>query len=204
MAGIDVPTSLTLVNGLRDPGNGGAWRTFLDRYQVLIGAWCRRLNLNHSDAEEVSSAVLARLVEGIRTYDPSRRFRSWLKTVVHNEVRDLLRRRSRHPGDWASGDTDIQEELQNLHAPEDEFASRVEAEVEQLRQAAQRIASAVQARVLPHTWEAFELTEAHGLSVEEVAERLRMTIGAVYIARHRVLGLLREEANRQGSGEGET
>src|SRR5258708_1326617 len=70
MPGIDVPTSLTLVNGLRDPGNGGAWRAFLDRYQALISVWCRRLGLNCSDTEEVSAAVLAKLVEGIRSYDP--------------------------------------------------------------------------------------------------------------------------------------
>jgi RNA polymerase sigma factor (sigma-70 family) len=92
MAGIDVPTSLTLVNGLRDPGNGGAWRAFLDRYQALIGDWCRRLGLNHTDADEVSAAVLARLVEGVRSFDPQRRFRPWLKAVVLNDARDLRRR----------------------------------------------------------------------------------------------------------------
>jgi RNA polymerase sigma-70 factor (ECF subfamily) len=203
MAGIDVPTSLTLVRGLRDPGNSGAWRAFLDRYQALIGVWCRRLGLNASDTEEVSAAVLAKLVEGIRTYDPARRFRAWLKTVVHNEARDLLRRRSRRPGDWGSGDSDIHAQLENLQAPEEDLASQLEAEVQQLRAVAQRIAAAVQARVLPHTWQAFELTEAEGLPAEEVAGRLGMTIAAVYKARHRVLGLLREENRLQALGSGD-
>jgi RNA polymerase sigma-70 factor (ECF subfamily) len=202
MASINVLTSLTLVNGLRDPGNGGAWRTFLDRYQALIGAWCRRLGLNRSDEEEVSAAVLAKLVEGIRTYDPARRFRTWLKTVVCNEARDLRRRQSRRPGDWGSGDSAVQTLLHNLEAPADDLACQLEAEVEQVRHAAQRITAAVQARVLPHTWEAFELTEAEGLPAEEVARRLGMTIAAVYKARHRVLGLLREEGKQQARGAG--
>ncbi len=194
MARIDVLTSLTLVNGLRDPGNGGAWRTFLDHYQTLIGDWCRRLGLNHTDIEEVSAAVLAKLVEGIRTYDPARRFRAWLRTVVHNEVRDLRRRRGRRPGDWASGDSNVRAQLDNLEAPEEDLACRLEAEVQEVRQMARRIAAAVQARVQPHTWQAFELTEAEGLPAEEVAHRLGMSLAAVYKARHRVLGLLRDEA----------
>jgi RNA polymerase sigma-70 factor (ECF subfamily) len=197
MAGIDVPTSLTLVNGLRDPGNTGAWRAFLDRYQALIGVWCRRLGLNCTDTEEVSAVVLAKLVEGIRSYDPARRFRSWLKTVVHNEARDLQRSRSRRPGDWGSGDSGVHAQLENLEAPEEDLASQLEAEVQQLRASAQRIAATVQRRVLPHTWQAFELTEAEGLPAETVARRLGMTIAAVYKARHRVLGLLREESKQQ-------
>jgi RNA polymerase sigma-70 factor (ECF subfamily) len=204
MASIDVLTSLTLVNGLREPGNGGAWRIFLDRYQELIGQWCRQMGLNRSDADEVSSAVLGKLVEGIGNFDPARRFRPWLKTVVHNEVRDLQRRRCRRPGDWGSGDSDVQARLENLQAPEESLICQLDAEVQQLREAARKIAAAVQARVLPHTWEAFELTEAEGLAAEEVARRLGMTIAAVYKARHRVLGLLREEGNQQSLTEAGT
>jgi RNA polymerase sigma-70 factor (ECF subfamily) len=198
MGGLDVPTSLTLVNGLRDPGNAGAWRSFLERYKALIDAWCRGLGLNASDAEEAGAAVLAKLVEGVRSYNPARRFRPWLKAVVRNEARDLLRRRKRRPGDWGSGDSGVQAQLESIEVGEDELASRLENEVEQLRQAAQRIAAAVQARVQPHTWQAFELTEAEGLPAEEVGRSLGMTIAAVYKARHRVLGLLREEAQKEG------
>jgi RNA polymerase sigma-70 factor (ECF subfamily) len=202
MAGIDILTSLTLVNGLRDPGNGGAWRTFLDRYQALIGDWCRRQGLNRTDVEEVSAAVLAKLVEGVRTYDPARRFRAWLKAVVCNEARDLRRRRSRRPGDWGSGDPDVQAQLENLEAPADDLACRLEAEFQQACEAARRIAASVQGRVLPHTWQAFELTEAEGLPAEEVAQRLGMTIAAVYKARHRVLGLLREQGKQEALAAG--
>jgi RNA polymerase sigma-70 factor (ECF subfamily) len=194
MAGLDIPTSLTLVNGLRDPGNGGAWRAFLDRYRALIGDWCRRLGLNRSEAEEVSAAVLSKLVEGIRRYDPARRFRAWLKTVVHNEARDLRRRQSRRPGDWGSGDSDVLARLEDLQAPEEDLAGRLEAEVEKLQETAERIAAAVQGRVLPRTWQAFLLTEAEGLTGEEVARRLGMTVASVYKARHRVLALLHQES----------
>jgi RNA polymerase sigma-70 factor (ECF subfamily) len=202
MGGLDVPTSLTLVNGLRDPGNGVAWRTFLERYQALIGEWCRGLGLSPSDAEEVSAAVLAKLVEGVRSFDPARRFRPWLRTVVRNEALDLYRRRRRRPGDWGSGDSAVQAQLEGLEAREDDLAGLLEEEVVKLRQAARRIAAAVRGRVQAHTWQAFELLEAQGLPVEEAGRRLGMSIAAVYKARQRVARLLREEGQKQGRAGG--
>src|SRR4051812_20777710 len=95
-------TSPTLLRALRGPDNDeAAWHTFLARYQPLIEAWCRRDGLSAADADEVGSRVLAKLVKALRGfhYDPAHRFRSWLQTVVHNEVRTYRRDRARHPGD---------------------------------------------------------------------------------------------------------
>lgn len=50
---------------------------------------------------------------------------------------------------------------------------------------------AVQARVEPRTWEAFQLTALDGLSGAEAARRLGMSIAGVFKARSRVQQLLR-------------
>src|SRR5262245_64439447 len=86
--GSTVLTSPTLLRELGDPDHRDvAWRTFLQRYQPLIYRWSRRKGLNHDDAEEVRDRVLSKLVTALRDfdYDPARRFRGWLKTVVENE-----------------------------------------------------------------------------------------------------------------------
>ena len=58
MAGDNVAlTSPTLLGALWDPNNEAAWRTFLQRYQPLIGNWCRRRGLQGQDAEDVSATV---------------------------------------------------------------------------------------------------------------------------------------------------
>src|SRR4051812_27797034 len=101
-----VLTSSALLRELTNPDKrDAAWRTFLERYRPMIARWCRRSGLNYMDAEEVSAAVLGNLVKAMSrfVYDPARRFRGWLKTVVDNEVRTLRRRHARRPGDRGRG-----------------------------------------------------------------------------------------------------
>ena len=54
----------------------------------------------------------------------------------------------------------------------------------------------VQTLVEPHTWEAFRLTAQEGLSGAETAQRLSMTVTAVFKARSRVQQMLRERVER--------
>ena len=54
-------------------------------------------------------------------------------------------------------------------------------------------AGSVRLRVKPHTWEAFRLLAYEGLSGAEVAARLGMKIGAVFVAKSNVRKLIEEE-----------
>jgi RNA polymerase sigma-70 factor (ECF subfamily) len=56
----------------------------------------------------------------------------------------------------------------------------------------------VRRRVEPQTWEAFRLTSMEGLSGGEAARRISMKEAMVYVARGRVLKLLREEVRNLG------
>jgi RNA polymerase sigma-70 factor (ECF subfamily) len=51
-------------------------------------------------------------------------------------------------------------------------------------------------RVEPQTWEAFRLLAREGLSGEEVAARLRMSVATVFKAKSRVLEFIRQEVKR--------
>src|SRR5262249_59575335 len=121
----------SLLRHLGDPTHReAAWRTFLQRYQPLIAGWARRTGLGHDDAEEVTAAVLSRLVTALRDfdYDPARRFRGWLKTLVENEVRGLHRQRARRPGDRGSGHPLVHLRLAQLQAPDgiDELVAQLD------------------------------------------------------------------------------
>jgi RNA polymerase sigma-70 factor (ECF subfamily) len=195
MAGGSVAlTSPTLLGALWDPNNEAAWRTFLQRYQPLIDNWCRRRGLQDQDAEDVTATVLSRLVKEMRrfVYDPQHRFRGWLKTVVHREVCNFLRRKARRPGDWASGDPRVYEVMEALEAPAaaEELAGQLSAELEEH---AQRAVTLVRGRVEPHTWQAFWLTAIEQMPPGDVARRLGMTYSAVCMAKRRVGLMLREE-----------
>lgn len=193
----DSATSVTLLMRLRDPADGAAWDDFLRRYAPRIFQWCRRFGLQESDAADVTQDVLAKLVQAMRNfrYDAQRgSFRGWMKTVTRNAVLDLQRAWSRQAR--GSGDT---RQLRRLHAIQDpnaleELAREVEAEHERelLAAAEQR----VRLRVQDRTWNAYALTTQQNVSPADAAEQTGLRVAEVYVAKSRVLKMLREEVRR--------
>src|SRR5262245_35651922 len=196
-----VVTSPTLLQDLGDPDRRDeAWRTFLERYRPLIHGWCGRSGLNAGDAEEVSAAVLAKLVRAMRTfvYDPARRFRGWLRTVVDHEVCSLWRQRARRPGDYGSGAPGVHKELEAVRAPAavEDLVRELDETLERDLERARQVTARVRQRVGPNTWEAFWRTAIDKEPAGDVAGRLGLTVAAVYMAKRRVGCMLREEGAR--------
>jgi RNA polymerase sigma-70 factor (ECF subfamily) len=191
-------TSATLLGRLRQSATDqAAWAEFVHRYGRLIYQWCRRWKLPEPDAEEVTQAVLVRLVEKLRAfnYDPGRSFRAYLKTLTHYTWIDFLQARKRP--DAGSGDTDVADMLSSVEAGED-LAGRLQHEFDQelLEMAMQR----VQVRVEAHTWDAFRLTALEGQSGAEAAGKLGMKVTSLLAAKNKVQKMLQEEV-RQLEGE---
>ena len=93
----DLSTSSTLLFRIRDVSDSEAWGQFLERYTPRIYAWCRRYQLQESDASDITQEVLTKLIKAMQSfeYDASRgSFRGWLKTVTNNAIRDFLSSRS--------------------------------------------------------------------------------------------------------------
>ena len=54
----------------------------------------------------------------------------------------------------------------------------------------------VKARVQPHTWQAFRLMTQEGFRGQEVADRLGMKVGAVWVAKSKVQKMIADEVRR--------
>jgi RNA polymerase sigma-70 factor (ECF subfamily) len=192
-------TSASLLQRLQEGADDpAAWQAFVERYGPLIAAWCRRWQLQESDAQDVTQEVLLQLVEKLRSfrYDPARSFRAWLKTLVHHAWHDFLARRGR--AGLGSGDSAVWQTLQTVEARDDlerQFAEAFDREV--LEEAMAR----VRQRVAPHTWEAFRLLTFEGLSGAEVAPRVGMQVTMTYVARSKVQKMLREEIDKLNGPE---
>jgi len=76
-------------------------------------------------------------------------------------------------------------------AAREDLLQKIEAEADRelLGLAVQR----VRTRVQPQTWDAFEMLTSGGKSGEEVSSLLGMSLSSVYVARHNVQRMLREE-----------
>jgi RNA polymerase sigma factor (sigma-70 family) len=187
-------TSVTLLGRLRqDPGDQAAWNDFVARYEPKMLQWCRGWRLQESDARDVTQDVLLKLHGQLAkfTYDPSRSFRGWLKTLAHHAWRDLVDDRKRTGN--GSGDARMQEFLESIVASDDLVAHLVEEFRRELMDLAM---TRVRPRVADRTWDAFRLTALEGCAGATAAARLDMNITRVYTAKSEVKRMIRAEIRK--------
>jgi len=205
MPGSDSRTSMSLLGRLRQaPADQAAWSEFVERYGRKIYGWCRHWQLQEADAQDVTQDVLLKLAAKMRSfaYDRSGSFRGWLKTLTHHAWQDFVE--SRRRAGTGIGDTGGPNLLDTVEARAD-LLQRLEGEFD--RELLEAAMARVQLRVRPHTWEAFRLLAVEGLSGAQAADRLRMKVATVFVAKSKVQRMIQEETQRlegpdQESSEG--
>ena len=190
-------TRHTLIVKLRDPADAGAWREFVALYQPLVYRLARRKGLQDADAHDLCQEVFRTVARAVGRWelDPARgRFRGWLSTITRNLLINFLTRRPyRLRG---SGSTSVQELLESQ--PADDPSATAVFEAEYRRRVFRWAADEVQGEFAPSTWRAFWLTAVEGRTPAAAAAELGITVGAVYIARSRVLARLKGRINQLG------
>jgi len=187
-------TSAALLLRLRSqPGDADAWARFVRTYGPRIIQWGRRWGLQDADAHDVTQLVLIQFWRQIGRfrYDPSRRFRGWLRTLVHAAWCDFIEgRREWHQ---ATGGSGVLSHLESI-AARDDLAAAMDEEYDRelLRLAMKRI----QDRVHTKTWQAFWLLNFEGLTGQEAVARLGMRLGSTFAASSKVRRLIRDEVRR--------
>jgi len=179
-------TSVSLLLRLRQPNQQADWQRFVDLYAPLIYHWCRSQGLNPTDASDLVQEVLVVLVTKLPEfeYDPTQRFRGWLRTVTVNKVRDFQRQRSTRPL------TGVNETIERIAVAE---AVDLFEETEYRSFLVKRAMELMQAEFQDQTWQACWKHIAEGRKAADVAQELGITANAVHIAKCRVMRRLREE-----------
>jgi RNA polymerase sigma factor (sigma-70 family) len=192
-------TSITLLAKLREQStDSAAWQDFVRRYRPRVYAHCLACALQPADAEDVTQAVLLKLVARMREfrYDPAQSFRAWLRTVTRNVLCDFLAERRREQG---SGDSAVVRLLENLesrqglaHQVDETFAQELLDEALQW----------VRTQVTDQHWEIFRVTAIDGIPGAEAGKRLGLSAATVYMIKSRVQRLVRQEVRRLESVPG--
>ncbi len=188
-------TRASLILRLPRTEDAEAWREFVAIYEPFVYRFARRSGFQEADARELVQNVLLAVVKAVGRWqaDPDRaRFRTWLFTIARNQFLDLIaKKRRRKP--VHSGSSSLIDLLAQQPAP-DHLAEQLAVEH---RQTLFRFAAArVRQTFKPSTWRAFWMTSVEQCPVEEAAEALGLSTGAVYIARARVLARLRDEVRQ--------
>ena len=179
-------TRPSLIARLRLGEDQRAWEEFAALYTPLIHRAACRAGLQAADADDLTQEVLRSATTAIGELEvrPGA-FRRWLYTVTRNRISDFYkspRRRERGTGDTAG-----LERLNAVPAPDDQADWDREYERAVLGWAVER----VRGEFRESTWEAFWRTAVNGRSGPEVAAELGLSLGAVHVARSRVLARLK-------------
>jgi RNA polymerase sigma-70 factor (ECF subfamily) len=183
-------TRPSLLVRLRDPRDERAWSEFLEIYGPLVHRLARLRGLQDADAHDLAQEVFRAVASAIDRWDPDPAlgsFRGWLFRISRNLMVNFLIARDRHPR--GSGDTDMRHLLEAQPAPDGAESALFDEEYR--RRVFRWAADRVRPEFREPTWQAFWRTAIEGRPPKEVAEALGQSVGAVYIARSRVLARLR-------------
>lgn len=188
-------TSPSLLDSLRDASDELAWNKLVNLYSPLIRGWLQRHGAAIGDVDDVVQEVLTVVVRRFPEFRRQPRtgaFRSWLRTITANCLRDHWRRGNKQPA--AVGGSDYGEVINQLADPLSGISKLWDREHDE------HVIRYLLARIRPdfseQTWRAFQRFAMDGLSADEVAAELGMSANAVFIAKSRVMSSLR----RQGQG----
>ncbi|MDF1837205.1 MAG: sigma-70 family RNA polymerase sigma factor [Planctomycetota bacterium] len=169
-----------------------AWVEFLQVYEGAIFRMCRSKGLQDADAQDVTQEVLAAVHARVATWDsdPDQgSFRGWLMRVARNISIDSVTNRARRSAGHGSGDSRVEQMLNEAPDPWQEDGSIFDLEYS--RSMFAWAGEAVRGEVRSTTWKAFQLTSVQGLSAEDAAAQLGLTVGSVYTAKCRVVARIR-------------
>jgi len=183
-------THASLLLRLRDAGNAGAWEQFVEIYSPIIFGFCRNQGLQDADAADVCQEVLRAVAKAMQTFEYDRqrgKFRNWLLTVTRSKLSNFYSstQRKQEP----RGSTSIQ----RLVESEPSAAERSSWDTEYHGRLFHWAAEQVRPFTQEATWQAFWRTAIAEEDASKVAADLNLSVGAVYVAKSRVLARLREK-----------
>lgn len=201
-------TRASLLLRLRDAEDREAWVEFVEIYEPAVYRQLRKCGLQDADARELAQEFFIAVHRNIDRWEAGKErgsFRGWLKRVTRNLVINWMKRGQRRTIAWGGDDA---------QAFFDELAEEASGEsqafdLEMRRAIFHRAAAVVRQEQSPKAWRAFWETAVEGRPPAEVADGLKMSYGAVRVAKCRLLARLKEavkaiENEYQSNGENES
>ncbi len=196
-----IPTRLSLLSRLKRWDDQESWRDFFDTYWKFLYSVAIKAGLSDSDArdmvQETVVAVAKALREGRFKVAEGSSFKAWLKLIVQRRVASHLRRpRLPFAEPKPSGDDTAQTSLvEKIPAAEAGSVGEVWEE-EWAKNLADAAIERVKLRVGAKQFQMFDLYVFKAWPVREVAKTLHANIAQVYLAKHRVTALIKQETKK--------
>ena len=184
-------TRASLLFRLRDSQDHEAWVEFVETYEPIIYRQLRKCGLQDADARELMQEFLIAVNKRIEHWKLAKErgsFRGWLRRVARNLVINWMKHGQRRM--TAFGSPESQSLFADIAA--DDCPESIEFDTELRRSTFQRASESVRQEQSPKAWQAFWSTAIDGKTPAIAARELGMSVGAVRVAKCRVLARLRE------------
>ncbi len=182
-------TRASLLLCLGDVQDHEAWVEFVTLYEPVVYRLLRQHGLQDDDARDLMQELFLAISRNIDRWKPAHErgaFRAWLRRVARNLVVNWLKSRQHSV---LSGGSELHALLDKLPAADEQETIEFDRELQ--RVLFHRAAERVQTEVQPTTWQAFWETSVTGLPAGEVAGKLGMSVGAVWVAKCRVVARMK-------------
>ncbi len=191
-----IPTRKSLLTRLKNWEDNESWRAFFNTYWKLIYGVALKAGLTCTEAEEVVQETVIGVARSIGEfkYDPAVcSFKSWLMQVIRHRIARQFERRKRQSLLQTFPDETSQTPV--LERLPDPSGSVLEAlwEEEWQKNLTDAALARVKRRVPMEQYQIFDFYVLKKWPALKVARNLGVTVGLVYVAKHRVSRLLQKE-----------
>ncbi|MBM3887637.1 MAG: sigma-70 family RNA polymerase sigma factor [Verrucomicrobia bacterium] len=192
-----IPTRTSLLARLKDRDDQVGWKDFFDTYWKLIYGVAIKSGLSDAEAQDVVQETLitvARKIEQFKRDPALGSFKGWLCTVTRSKIVDLVRKRPpvQAPRPRPLGESERTPTIERVPDPasldldavweEDWRKNLMDAALEKIRP-----------KVNPLHYQIFDLYVVKDWAARDVARTLKVNIGLVYLAKHRIAAMLKKE-----------
>ncbi|MGA2863283.1 MAG: sigma-70 family RNA polymerase sigma factor [Verrucomicrobiota bacterium] len=199
-----IPTRQSLLSRLKDWDDHESWKVFFDTYWRLIYNAALKAGLSDAEAQDVVQETLISVSRSMPNfhYDPRRgSFKTWLMRLTGWRIKRQLEKRaplkrsmnqSANRGSRTSTGTGTLEKIPDPAEPALEALWDEEWERNLMAAALER----VKKRVDPKQYQIFDYCVLKTLPVSRVVRALNVNRGRVYLAKHRISKLIKQEITR--------
>jgi len=195
-----IPTRATLIHRLKDWQDQASWQDFFDLYWKLIYDVAIQRGLTKSEAEDVVQLTMmsvAKHMPGFK-YDPAvGSFKTWLLNMTRWRITDQFRKRQslsayqENPADTSDENPKAVDESLYTHSElekvwDDEWEKNLLAAA----------TAKARRRMDPKQYQIFDCSVNKEWPPERIAKAFGISLNQVYLAKHRMTALIKEEAER--------
>ena len=195
-----IPTRNSLLSRLKDWEDQESWQDFFDTYWKLVYGVALKAGLTDQEAQEVVQETVITVARRIPEfkYDPAIcSFKTWLLNLTRWRITDQFRkRRPENMRQTRRGDQMAR--TATVERVPDPAGIDLDAvwDVEWQQYLMNRATENVKRRVSPERSQIFDLCLFKQWPVKKVARELGVSLGQVYLAKHRVSILIKKEIKK--------